>query len=65
MLGDVQLAALIIAGLLIAVGAIMELRAEIAQARRDDAGWLEWTWIVLPVLFLALLVVMSARAGGG
>lgn len=58
-----QLAALIIAVALIAAGAIMELRAEIVEARRTHAGWLEWTWIVLPVLFLGLLVVLSARAG--
>lgn len=64
MLADVQLAALIIAGVLIVVGAVMELRAEVAEARRTSAGFFEWTWIILPVLFLVLLVVLSARAGG-
>jgi heme/copper-type cytochrome/quinol oxidase subunit 2 len=64
MLADVQMAALIIAGVLIVVGAVMELRAEVAEARRNSAGFLEWTWIILPVIFLGVLVVLSARAGG-
>ena len=64
MLADVQMAALIIAGVLIVVGAVMELRAEVAEARRNSAGPLEWTWIILHVIFLGLLVVLSARAGG-
>ena len=63
MLADVQMAALIIAGVLIVVGAVMELRAEVAEVRRNAAGPLEWTWIILPVIFLGLLVVLVARAG--
>lgn len=62
MLAHVQSAALIIAIALIVSGAILELRGEIIEARRTGAGALEWTWIILPVLFLVLLVWMTVRA---
>lgn len=65
MLAVVHVAALIIACVLIGVGAVMELRAEIVEARRTAAGWLEWTWIAIPVALLVVLVVWSARTGLG
>lgn len=63
MLADVRLAAFIVAMVLILVGGLSELRQEIIEARRTNAAVLEWVWIILPVLFLAFVVVLAAEAG--
>ncbi len=57
------LLAFIIAMVLILVGGLIELRNEIVAARREKASAVEWAWIVLPVLFLALIVILAAEAG--
>lgn len=60
---EVPLLAFIIAMVLILVGGLIELRNEIVAARREKASAVEWAWIVLPVLFLALIVILAAEAG--
>ncbi len=57
------LAAFIIAMVLILVGGLIELRNEIVVARRDRVGVVEWIWIILPVVFLALVVILAAETG--
>ncbi len=63
MLADVRLAAFIVAMVLILVGGLSELRQEIIEAKRTQAAALEWVWIILPVVFLALVVILAAEAG--
>lgn len=57
------LAAFIVAMVLILVGGLIELRNEIVVARRDRVGVVEWIWIILPVVFLALVVILAAETG--
>lgn len=57
------LIAFIAAMILILVGGLIELRNEIVVARRDRVGVGEWIWIILPVLFLALVVILAAEDG--
>jgi len=63
MLADVELVAFIIALTLILVGGLLELRTEIRVGRRDRVGVIEWAWVILPVIFLTLVVVLAAEQG--
>lgn len=55
--------AFIIAMVFILVGGLVELRNEIIAARRERLGVVEWVWIILPVVFLAVVVILAAEAG--
>jgi hypothetical protein len=57
-----EIAALVVATTLIAVGGTLVARSDWSVAPRGRAGVVERLWVVLPAAFLVLLVVLAARA---